>query len=95
MKNHWIELNESKNLRLWNVDDGEQWWYSAATREEVLEMHAVEMMEGDIDESEVEITEVDPDAIIPVRSEDDGKVSSKTAKEWSSEGKGLVASTLF
>jgi len=58
-------------------------------------MHATEIMEGDIDEAEVDITEVAPETIISVRNEDDGKVIHKTAAEWASDGKGLVASTLF
>jgi len=89
MKNHWINRHESKNLRLWLIDDGERWWYSAVSKEEVFEMHTEEMLEADIDEAEVLIHEVASDTMVDV-----GRIR-KTASEWASEGKGLVASTLF
>jgi hypothetical protein len=91
MKNHWIETYECKSLRIWHIYDGEQWWYSAFTKEEALEMHSIEMF-GD---EELEITEVSPETIIPVRNEDTGKTELKTAKEWADDGKGMVASTIF
>lgn len=92
--NHWINCHESKKLRLWCIDDGEQWWYSAVSKEEALEMHTEEMLEGDIDEAEVLVHEVSSDTIIVVTNEDGIDVKNPASK-WASDGKGLVASTLF
>lgn len=94
MRNHWINVHETKNLRLWNIDDGEQWWYSSATKKEALEMHMEEMLEGGIEEEEMLIYEVSPDTMVSVRNED-GTNTKKTASEWASDGKRLVASTAF
>jgi hypothetical protein len=92
--NYWIKKHESKNLRLWHIDDGERWWYSAISKEDAFEMHTAEMLEADIDESEISIHEVAPDTMVMVTNEN-GVGIRKPASEWASEGKGLVASTLF
>lgn len=92
--NYWINRHESKNLRLWHIDDGEQWWYSAVSKKEALEMHTEEILEGDIDESEILIHEVASDTMVIVINKQ-GVDIRKPASEWASNGKGLVASTLF
>lgn len=91
--NHWIR----KSFRLWKIDDGEQWWYSATTKEDALGMHMFELIEcgmEDEEDEEVDIDEVPFDTIVPVSNED-GTVIRKTSKEWAFDGKGLVASTIF
>ena len=96
MNNHWIESRASKSLHLWVVDDGETWWYSASSSEEVMEMHAAEIFGYDAEDLEgIEIRQVSSDERIPIVFESEGCTRTKTAEEWAKEGKGLVGSTMF
>lgn len=111
MKNYWLNEDEwtpGSHLALWEVDDGEQWWYSAAYKEDALKMYLEPFLPtgisdlSKIDEeylpcpiAEIEINRVDDDANLPIRQEETGKVVTKTAKEWAAEGAGPVASTVY
>lgn len=86
-------------LKLWEVDDGEQYWYSAETRERALELHLEPLKNSDgtygelpCSIEEMEVTELSPETVLPVR-QDDAEVVRKTAAEWANEGEGFVATT--
>ena len=91
-------------MKIWELDDGEQHWYAANTRDEVMEMHVEPIRKGDgtvdfkgefgMEEDEIEITALSDDTVLPVR-QDDGSVISKTAAEWAVDGMGPVASTAW
>ena len=91
MKNYWLERKETKNLILFEVDDGEQHWYSAESFDEAARMHSKLHGIG-----WTKTNRVDPDKLIAVRQEDVCLPAIvKTAAEWAAEGKGLVASTVY
>ena len=78
MKNYWLERKETKNLRLWEVDDGEQHWYSAEHFDEATRMHLEPLRDpktGKVDYKfhgieVVRTSKVDPDTVLSVRMED-------------------------
>jgi len=99
MKNYWL----NRKLAVYEVDDGEQHWYAAESREDALNQHLEPLRSpktGEITEwSQEEIDEFDvrqlsSDTVLPVRQEDNSVVT-KTAEEWCADGKGLIASTVY
>lgn len=87
-------------LKLWEIDDGEQWWYSAETRERAIELHLEPLKRADggcdlpCEMDELEVTELSPDKKLSVRQDDDSLVE-RTAAEWAAEGEGFVAGTVW
>ena len=88
-------------LSIWEVDDGEQHWYSAESRERALAMHLEPLTNqaGVLDEDslgckveDIEIDRLSDDTVLPVNVEDEGVVR-KTAAEWAADGEGLVGTT--
>lgn len=96
---------EVSTLKIWEIDDGEQSWYSAESKEEALEMYLEPLRNpktGEVDKDqlaclveEIEVKELPQDAVLPVRNEDDGTTVEKTVREWAAEGKGMVATTAY
>lgn len=105
MRNLWIS-----KLKLWLIDDGEQHWYSAESKNEALEIHLKlfisnfsSLSEIDDDElemeigcrlSEIDIERVNDAKMLSVDTHDHGMIE-KSAKEWAADGKGCVASTVY
>lgn len=97
MKNHWIERKETKNLRLFEVNDGRGLhWYSAEHFDEATRMHLEPLRDpqtGKHGIKGIKTSIVDSEKVMFIRMEDDGTVVTETAEEWAAKGKGLVAST--
>lgn len=98
MRNHWL----TENLSLWEVDDGEQHWYSAPSADRALEMHMEPLRNpktgkvDDIDLEDVVVNQVSDDTVLPVRHEDyNNEIIRRTAKEWCADGEGFIASTVY
>lgn len=87
-------------LKLWEIDDGEQWWYSAETRERAIELHMEPLKKADgtydlpCELDELEVTEYSSDTKLKVRQDDDSYVE-QTAAEWAAGGEGPVACTVW
>ncbi len=96
-------------MNVYQIDDGEQWWVAAETKEQALRIYLEPLViEGTdlsdlskvkIDEpcplEEIEVEEVPPERIIPVTQDDGVTVVRKTAAEWASDGEGLIAASVF
>ena len=93
---------------LFEIDDGEQTWISAESRDEALRMY-LEQLVGEVPEDmskvdqrqfncpfdEITVKQLDNDLIVPVRIEDTDEVEKKTAEEWAREGKSFVACSCY
>lgn len=91
-------------FKLWEVDDGENHYYSATSKEQALELHLEPLRDvnGEVEDymigckiDEIKITEISDDIEIPIWNEDDNQTTKKTAAEWAVEGPGFVASTVW
>jgi hypothetical protein len=98
-------------LHLYEVDDGEQYWYVAESKEEATKMHLEPLLgyyPNDLlnipddhkkmmncEVSEMEITEWEDTKLLEVGSEEDSSVVKKTAGEWAADGKGFIACTVW
>jgi hypothetical protein len=97
-------------MNVYELDDGEQWWYAAESKESALRLHLQPLVKEGTDLSdlskvdvkdlycsidEIEITELKPETILPVFSEDKNETVSQTAAEWALEGEGLIACTVW
>jgi len=96
-------------MNVFEIDDGEQWWYVAKTKEDALRLHLEPLVRPGTDLSniynvdsrdlpcpidEMEVTQWPPESILIVREEDD-TLMEKTAAEWAAEGEGLIACTVY
>ena len=104
MRNQWLLKRTNPNLFVFEVDDGEQHWYSAESKDDALNQHFEPLRDpktGNLDlEShgiydEIEVCQMSNETVLPVTQEDGKTVIRKTAREWASEGKGLVACTVW
>lgn len=101
---------ERTKMKVFELDDGEQWWYAAESKENALRLHLQPLLKEGTDLSdlskvdvkdlycsieEIEITELSPETILPVFSEDKNETVSQTAAEWALEGEGLIACTVW
>lgn len=100
-------------MKVFNVDDSEQWWYAAESADHALRLHLEPIIGKNLPEDltsindkvekncgyrieDIEISELSPDTVLKVRSEDDNTVEEKTAAEWAADGiPGLIACTVY
>lgn len=94
-------------LYVFEIDDGENWWYVAESKEEALEMHLEPLIGAkslsDVtpeDEqnlncpvSEMEVKQYKEDTMLKICDEDRVNYEEKTALEWTVGGKGFLATT--
>lgn len=99
MDNQWLK----NGLHLWEVDDGEQHWYSASSEEDALEQHLKPMLDPKTGENmcfdqdeidEIEVSQVPDNQPVHVKMENNSLVS-KSAKMWCADGRGFIASTIY
>ena len=89
-------------MDIYEVDDGEQHWYAAASKKDALKLHLEPLLTPDgiledyhgIILDEIVVKQLAPETILPV-CQDDGTKITKTAAEWAAEGEGLVGSTVW
>lgn len=96
-------------MNVYELDDGEQWWYAADSEEDAIRQHLDPLVPPGTDLSdlskvdvkdilcpleEIEVTQWQPESKLRVR-QDDGSYVEKTAREWAEEGKGCIACTVW
>jgi hypothetical protein len=96
-------------MNVYEIDDGEQWWYVAESKDHALKQHIEPLVRSGTDISdlskiddtylpclidEMEVKEWSPDSILKIIHEDDGLIE-KTAAEWAKNGAGLIGSTVY
>ena len=90
MKNFWL----NRELRLWEIHDGEKHWYAASSKEDALRQHVKEF--GIAEEEIDKIIQINDDIVLPVREAIGDYILRQTAKEWCLDiGRGLVGSTAY
>lgn len=107
MMNVWLERRRAKEYKVFMVDDGEQWWYSAKTGREALLMY-LEPFVGKVDSiaevddsilpvslDDIYVEEMDPEKTLSVRMDDTNETVEKTFAEWAKEGPGPIASSVY
>lgn len=96
-------------MKVYEIDDGEQWWYAADSEDEALKMHLQPLVPGgnvddlqSIDEKhlpckldEIDVTELPDDKVLKVYDEENDCHVEKTTAEWAAEGKGFIAGTVW
>jgi hypothetical protein len=95
-------------MNVYEIDDGEQWWYAAQSKDDALRLHLEPMVRPGTDLTdlskvdvrnlpcsiaEMVVSEISSETILPVQM--DEELISKTAAEWASEGCGLIACTVY
>lgn len=99
------------DLHVFEVDDGEQWWYAAPNADAALRMHLEPLCGKDLPDDlsmltedqlchlDCEIDEIEvrelPDDEMLRVSEDGGEAVEKTALEWVEDGAGFIAGTVW
>jgi hypothetical protein len=92
-----LKRNEQK-CHVWEVDDGEQHWYSAYNAEHAVKQHAEPLCEKDLKDnppSKWTAKKLPDNEKLPVWSDYEGDPTVKLAAEWAENGPGPIATTAW
>lgn len=91
---------------VFEIDDGEQTWIVAETKDEALREYLKAFVNKVPDDlttidskylhcllDEIKVTQWEDDSVLKVYDEDDRVMQEKTAAEWAAEGKCIIACT--
>jgi hypothetical protein len=102
---------EERIMNVYEIDDGEQWWFAAESKDEALRLYLEPLVPEGTDLSdlskvlvdhlldcpvdEIEVNEVPLETELSVTQDDGVTVIKKTAFEWAADGAGLIAATVW